>query len=128
MLGLPHAGSQLNVVQSSSRPRDKLNDQAINYSNQGERIARHNHLCGALYNTAVTAAVGPVKEGRFRCPVDVLIYLPSGAIFCQLLCLVMLVVQVKIYRRYLAPECQRPVHLDTDTKRKIVESICVEGG
>lgn len=35
---------------------------------------------------------------------------------------------VKIYRRYIAPECQRPVHLTTDTKRAIVETICCEGG
>ena len=36
--------------------------------------------------------------------------------------------QVKIYRRYIAPECQRPVHLDTEIKRRIVESICTEQG
>jgi len=35
---------------------------------------------------------------------------------------------VKIYRRYIAPECQRPVHLDTEIKRRIVESICTEQG
>jgi len=35
---------------------------------------------------------------------------------------------VKIYRRYIAPECQRPVYLDTETKRRIVESICTEEG
>ena len=35
---------------------------------------------------------------------------------------------MKIYRRYIAPECQRPVHLDTEIKRRIVESICTEQG
>jgi len=35
---------------------------------------------------------------------------------------------VKIYRRYIAPECQRPVHLNTEIKRRIVESICTEQG
>ena len=35
---------------------------------------------------------------------------------------------MKIYRRYIAPECQRPVYLDTETKRRIVESICTEEG
>ena len=35
---------------------------------------------------------------------------------------------VKIYRRYIAPDCQRPVHLPTDYKRDIVELICAETG
>ena len=35
---------------------------------------------------------------------------------------------VQIYRRYVAPECRRPVHLPTDIKRRIVESICSEDG
>jgi len=35
---------------------------------------------------------------------------------------------VKIYRRYIAPDCQRPVHLPTDFKRDIVELICAETG
>ena len=35
---------------------------------------------------------------------------------------------VKIYRRYIAPDCARPVHLPTETKRNIVEKICAESG
>ena len=35
---------------------------------------------------------------------------------------------VKIYRRYIAPDCQRPVHLPTEYKRDIVERICAETG
>ena len=35
---------------------------------------------------------------------------------------------VKIYRRYIAPECQRPVHITTDSKRVIVETTRCEGG
>ena len=35
---------------------------------------------------------------------------------------------VKIYRRYIAPDCQRPVHLPTEYKRDIVELICAETG
>jgi len=35
---------------------------------------------------------------------------------------------VKIYRRYIAPDCQRPVHLPTEYKRDIVELICAESG
>jgi len=35
---------------------------------------------------------------------------------------------VKIYRRYIAPDCQRPVHLPTEFKRDIVELICAESG
>jgi len=35
---------------------------------------------------------------------------------------------VKIYRRYIAPDCQRPVYLPTEYKRDIVELICAETG
>ena len=31
----------------------------------GERISRHNQLRDALFDTAVAAGLGPVKEGRF---------------------------------------------------------------
>ena len=36
----------------------------------GERISRHNHLRDALFDTAVAAALGPTKEGRFLLPDD----------------------------------------------------------
>ena len=35
---------------------------------------------------------------------------------------------VKIYRRYIAPDCSRPVHLPTEVKKNIVEMICAESG
>ena len=35
---------------------------------------------------------------------------------------------VKIYRRYIAPDCSRPLHLPTEYKRDIVELICAESG
>ena len=46
---------------------------------EGERIARHNHLCDALHSAAVEEALHPTKEGRFllqgsdQRPADVLI-------------------------------------------------------
>ena len=46
----------------------------------GERIARHNHLSDAIFDTAAAAGLGPVKEGRFllpgcdRRPADVLLH------------------------------------------------------
>ena len=46
----------------------------------GERIARHNHLRDAIFDTAAAAGLGPVKEGRFllpgcdRRPADVLLH------------------------------------------------------
>ena len=45
----------------------------------GERISRHNALRDAIFDTAVVAGLGPVKEGRFllpgndRRPADVLV-------------------------------------------------------
>ena len=35
---------------------------------------------------------------------------------------------VKIYRRYIAPDCSRPVHLPTELKKHIVEMICADTG
>ena len=49
----------------------------------GERISRHNNLRDALFDSAVAAGLGPVKEGRFllpgadRRPADV--FLPNWA-------------------------------------------------
>lgn len=40
----------------------------MNCAWQGERIARHNCLRDALHKTAVSAALGPTKEGRFLLP------------------------------------------------------------
>ena len=67
------------------KPSDKLGDHALNCGFTQERIARHNHLRDAYYETAVSAALAPVKEGRYlipgsdRRPADVLIpYWRSG--------------------------------------------------
>ena len=35
---------------------------------------------------------------------------------------------VNIYRRYIAPDCSRPLHLPTEFKAEIVERICAETG
>ena len=35
---------------------------------------------------------------------------------------------VKIYHRYIAPDCARPVYLPTELKKNIVERICAESG
>jgi hypothetical protein len=47
---------------------DAEGDHALCCAYQGERIARHNHLRDALYRTAVGAALGPTREGRFLLP------------------------------------------------------------
>jgi hypothetical protein len=58
---------------------DVLGDHAMCCANQGERIACHNHLRDALFQTAVAACLGPTRDGRFllqgadRRPADVLI-------------------------------------------------------
>ena len=65
------------------RPSDVLGDHAMCCGTGGERIARHNHLRDAVFETAASAGLGPVKEGRFllpgcdRRPADVL--LPNWA-------------------------------------------------
>ena len=70
---------------SCLKPSDKLGDHALNCGYTQERIARHNHLRDAIYETAVAAALSPVKEGRFlipgsdRRPADILLpYWSSG--------------------------------------------------
>ena len=49
-------------------PSDVMGDHALGCGSQGERIARHNLLRDALYQTAVSASLAPVKEGRFLLP------------------------------------------------------------
>ena len=59
---------------------DVLGDHAMCCGTGGERIARHNHLRDAIFDTAAAAGLGPVKEGRFllpgcdRRPADVLLH------------------------------------------------------
>ncbi len=50
------------------KPGDRLGDHSLCCGSQGERISRHNALRDALYATAVSAALGPTREGRFLLP------------------------------------------------------------
>ena len=49
-------------------PSDVLGDHAMHCGTSGERIARHNALRDSLHATAVSAALGPIREGRFILP------------------------------------------------------------
>ena len=61
------------------RPSDALGDHAMCCGSGGERISRHNALRDAFFDTAASAGLAPVKEGRFllpgadRRPADVLL-------------------------------------------------------
>ena len=43
-------------------------DHAVGCASQGERISRHNHLRDALYHTAQSAHLGPLREERALLP------------------------------------------------------------
>ena len=47
---------------------DAKGDHAISCGYEGERIARHNHLRDALYNTCAQACLGPTREDRALLP------------------------------------------------------------
>ena len=47
---------------------DKKGDHAISCGYEGERIARHDHLRNALYNTCTQACLGPTREDRALIP------------------------------------------------------------
>ena len=47
---------------------DCLGDHAMNCAWQGERISRHNSLRDTIHSTAVSAGLGPTREGRFLLP------------------------------------------------------------
>ena len=47
---------------------DRLGDHAMNCAWQGERISRHNILRDTIHSTAVSAGLGPTREGRFLLP------------------------------------------------------------
>ena len=47
---------------------NRLGDHAVSCASQGERIAWHNYLRDALYNTAVSAHLAPLKEERALLP------------------------------------------------------------
>ena len=61
------------------RESDVFDDHAMCCGSGGERISRHNNLRDAVYETAVAAGLGPVREGLFllpgtdRRPADVLV-------------------------------------------------------
>ena len=50
------------------RPSDIYGDHALCCGTGGERISRHNALRDAFYDTAVSAGLGPTREGRFLLP------------------------------------------------------------
>ena len=66
------------------RLSDVMGDHALCCGTGGERISRHNALRDAFFDTAVSAGLGPSKEGRFllpgvdRRPADVLVPLWAG--------------------------------------------------
>ena len=66
------------------RLSDVMGDHALCCGTGGERISRHNALRDAFFDTAVSAGLGPTKEGRFllpgadRRPADVLVPLWAG--------------------------------------------------
>ena len=80
-LGIPVFRSDGICPACHSYESDKEGDHAIACGWEGERIARHNHLRDALFQTASQAALGPRKEeqalipGRGSKPADV--FLPA---------------------------------------------------
>ena len=52
------------------RPSDVKGDHAMCCGSGGERISRHNALRDAFFDTAASAGLAPVKEGRFLLPGD----------------------------------------------------------
>ena len=66
-LGLPVFNTE-GPCPACLRPSDTLGDHALCCGTGGERISRHNNLRDALFNTAVAAGLGPVREERFLLP------------------------------------------------------------
>ena len=66
-LGVPVYGREA-PCPACDRPSDILGDHALGCDSQGERIARYNLLRDALHQTAASASLAPVKEGRFLLP------------------------------------------------------------
>ena len=50
------------------QPSDKFGDHAISCGVAGERIARHHHLRDALFHSAATAHLAPLREERALLP------------------------------------------------------------
>ena len=66
-LGMPVFGSN-GPCPACNHPSDKFGDHALNCGYSGERITRHNLLRDAIFDVASSAALSPVKEGRFLLP------------------------------------------------------------
>ena len=66
-LGVPVYGREA-PCPACDRLSDILGDHALGCGSQGGRIARHNLLRHALHQTAASASLAPVKEGRFLLP------------------------------------------------------------
>ena len=47
---------------------DRWGDHAVGCASQGERISRHNHLRDALYHTAASAHLAPLREEKALLP------------------------------------------------------------
>ena len=63
---------------------DALGDHALCCGTGGERISRHNNLRDALFDTAMAAGLGPVKEGKMTaaaedCQQQGIAFLPLAA-------------------------------------------------
>ena len=66
-LGVPLYGSE-GECPACSLPCDRMGDHALSCAQYGERIARHNVLRDMIFETAASAALAPVREGRHLLP------------------------------------------------------------
>ena len=66
-LGVPLYGSE-GECPACSLPSDRMGDHALSCAQYGERIARHNVIRDIIFETAASAALAPVREGRHLLP------------------------------------------------------------
>ena len=66
-LGMPIYITQGNCP-ACQQPSDLMGDHALACPRYSDRIVRHNQLRDLLFETAASAALGPVREGRFLLP------------------------------------------------------------
>ena len=66
-LGMPVFQADGECV-ACGRESDRWGDHAVGCASQGERIARHNHLRDALYHTAASAHLAPLREEKALLP------------------------------------------------------------
>ena len=67
-LGMPIFTTDGPCIACDHGTSDRFGDHAVGCASQGERIARHNHLRDALYHTAQSANMGPLREERALLP------------------------------------------------------------